>query len=54
MLLSVLLSVPVSYTHLDVYKRQTRCCCAIGNRLGTAFYDRRHTLPVVIADMRCV
>ena len=29
----------------------TRCCCAIGNRLGTAFCDSRHTLPVVIADM---
>ena len=29
----------------------TRCCCAIGRRLGTAFCNRRHTLPVVIADM---
>ena len=38
-----LLSVPVSYTHLDVYKRQGKNLDVGNQRIG--FQGRRHSLP---------
>ena len=49
--LSVILQVgsfkPVSYTHLDVYKRQTEALSKVKGSIGS---NERHALPGVIGD----